>query len=208
MSLRAQGHFRRLPGPDRLRPARFRRRIQRAPRRARSKSIIHSYLVEHPEMLRDIRRTGKEAAAGGKRPAPHGHRAEQGSLFKSAFQGVIGNPKGKITLVELFDYNCGYCKRALGDLVDLMKAEPELRVVLKDFPVLGPDSVEAAQIASAARKQISGDKFWEFHQKLLLTNGHVGTRAGARGRQGHGARHGQAAEGQRRIPRSGAASAD
>jgi protein-disulfide isomerase len=87
---------------------------------------------------------------------------------------VVGNPKGKITLVEFFDYNCGYCKRALADLVSLMKAEPELRVVLKDFPVLGPNSVEAAQVASAARRQISGDKFLEFHQKLLSGHGPVG----------------------------------
>ena len=87
---------------------------------------------------------------------------------------MVGNPKGKITLVEFFDYNCGYCKRALCDLVTLMKAEPELRVVLKDFPVLGPNSVEAALVASAARKQISGDKFFEFHQKLLMGHGPTG----------------------------------
>jgi len=95
-------------------------------------------------------------------------------LYNSSFQAVIGNPNGKITLVEFFDYNCGYCKRALGDLVTLMKSEPELRVVLKDFPVLGPNSVDAALIASAARKQISGDKFFEFHQKLLLGHGPTG----------------------------------
>ena len=96
------------------------------------------------------------------------------NLFNSPFQAVIGNPKGKITLVEFFDYNCGYCKRALGDLVTLMKVGAELRVVLKDFPVLGANSVDAAMIASAARKQISGDKFFDFHQKLLLSHGPIG----------------------------------
>ena len=95
-------------------------------------------------------------------------------MFNSPFNAVAGNPDGKITLVEFFDYNCGYCKRALGDLNNLMKTEPDLRVVLTDFPVLGPESVEAARVAAAVRKQISGAKFFDFHQKLLSSRGHVG----------------------------------
>jgi protein-disulfide isomerase len=73
-----------------------------------------------------------------------------------------------VTLVEFFDYNCGYCKRALSDMLNLMKEDPKLRVVLKEFPVLGPGSVEAAQVAVAVRMQDpSGKKYLEFHQKLL-----------------------------------------
>ena len=138
-------------------------------------AIVHSYLVEHPEVLREVsvelekRQKVEEADLRG-----HAIADNKEALFDSHFQAVVGNPKGKITLVEFFDYNCGYCKRALSDLVNLMKAEPELRVVLKDFPVLGPNSLEAAQVASAARKQITGDKFFEFHQKLLTTHGPVG----------------------------------
>ncbi|WP_374544627.1 DsbA family protein [Rhodoblastus sp.] len=138
-------------------------------------SIIHSYLVDHPEVLREaaVALEKKQALEEGEL---HRRVIEQNrdALFNSTFPGVVGNAKGKITLVEFFDYNCGYCKKALGDLVNLIKSERELRVVLMDFPVLGPDSVEAAQVASAARKQISGDKFFEFHQKLLSTRGHVG----------------------------------
>jgi protein-disulfide isomerase len=137
--------------------------------------IVHSYLLEHPEVLREVsvelekRQKAEEADLRGRAIAENSQ-----ALFNSPFQAVIGNPKGKITLVEFFDYNCGYCKRALSDLVNLVKAEPELRVVLKDFPVLGPNSVEAAQVASAARKQISGEKFFEFHQKLLASHGPIG----------------------------------
>jgi protein-disulfide isomerase len=138
-------------------------------------NIIHSYLLDHPEVLREVSveldKRQKAEEADLHRRAIEENKQE---MFDSSFQAVIGNPKGKITLVEFFDYNCGYCKRALSDLVSLMKAEPELRVVLKDFPVLGPNSVEAAHIASAARKQISGEKFFEFHQKLLSTRGPVG----------------------------------
>jgi protein-disulfide isomerase len=138
-------------------------------------AIVHSYLLEHPEVLREVsvelekRQKAEEADLRG-----HAIADNKQALFDSPFQAVIGNPKGKITLVEFFDYNCGYCKRALSDLVNLVKAEPELRVVLKDFPVLGPNSVEAAQVASAARKQISGEKFFEFHQKLLASHGPIG----------------------------------
>src|SRR4029079_12739470 len=66
------------------------------------------------------------------------------------------------------DYNCGYCKRAMNDMFDLMKNDSKLKVVLKEFPVLGPGSVDAARVAVAARMQDkSGKKYLEFHQKLL-----------------------------------------
>ena len=78
---------------------------------------------------------------------------------------MIGNAQGDVTLVEFFDYNCGYCKRALVDLVELMKGDPKLRVVLKEFPVLGPGSIEAAQVAVAVRMQDkSGKKYLDFHR--------------------------------------------
>ena len=81
---------------------------------------------------------------------------------------VVGNPQGDVTLVEFFDYNCGYCKRAMTDMLDLMKNDPKLKVVLKEFPVLGEGSVEAAQVAAAVRMQDkTGKKYLEFHQKLL-----------------------------------------
>jgi protein-disulfide isomerase len=146
-----------------------------AAQKAEIEATVHSYLVEHPEVLREVsielekRQKVEEADLRSRAIADN-----KQSLFDSPFQAVIGNPKGKITLVEFFDYNCGYCKRALGDLVTLMKSEPELRVVLKDFPVLGANSVDAALVASAARKQISGDKFFDFHQKLLMSHGPVG----------------------------------
>src|SRR5215211_7699854 len=89
-------------------------------------------------------------------------------IFNSPRQVVIGNPKGDVTMVEFFDYNCGYCKRAMTDMLDMMKADPKLRVVLKEFPVLGQGSVEAAQVAVAVRMQDpTGKKYLDFHQKLL-----------------------------------------
>jgi protein-disulfide isomerase len=81
---------------------------------------------------------------------------------------VLGNKDGDVTFVEFFDYNCGYCKRAMADMLDLMKTDPKLKVVLKEFPVLSQGSVEAAQVAVAVRMQDpTGKKYLDFHQKLL-----------------------------------------
>ena len=137
--------------------------------------IIKGYLLEHPEVLRDAitalddREKMAEADARKKALGEMGGKIGEG---EDAF--VIGNPDGKVTLVEFFDYNCGYCKRALGDLDRLMKDNKDLRVVLRDFPILSPSSVDAAIIAGAAHVQFPGDKFWDFHRKLLATRGLVG----------------------------------
>ena len=94
------------------------------------------------------------------------------TIFNSPRQVVIGNPQGDVTFVEFFDYNCGYCKRAMTDMFDLMKNDPKLKVVLKEFPVLGPGSVEAARVAVAVRMQDkTGKKYMDFHQKLLSGRG-------------------------------------
>src|SRR5471032_2977279 len=89
-------------------------------------------------------------------------------IFNSPRGVVLGNKDGDVTFVEFFDYNCGYCKRAMADMLDLMKSDPKLKVVLKEFPVLSQGSVEAAQVAVAVRMQdASGKKYLDFHQKLL-----------------------------------------
>lgn len=137
--------------------------------------VIKDYLMRNPEVLRDalveLQRKEKaaEAAARSKIIADPGS-----ALFKSDNHAVIGNPNGKLVIVEFFDYNCGYCKKAVGDLATLLKTEPELKVILKDFPVLGPKSLEAAEVALAVKKFLKGDKFFDFHQKLLASRGQIG----------------------------------
>ena len=94
------------------------------------------------------------------------------AVYNSPYQVTLGNPQGDVTLVEFFDYNCGYCKRALGDKIELLKSDPKLKIVLKEFPVLGPGSIEAAQVAVAVRMQDkTGKKYFDFHQKLLSLRG-------------------------------------
>ncbi|HSR77481.1 MAG TPA: DsbA family protein [Xanthobacteraceae bacterium] len=132
-------------------------------------SIIREYLVQHPEVLQEaMAELEKRQAAAEAEKAKAAVKNNAQTLFDSSRQVVVGNAQGDVTLVEFFDYNCGYCKRALTDLTDLMKDDSKLRVVLKEFPVLGPGSQEAAQVAIAARMQDkSGKKYFDFHQRLL-----------------------------------------
>ena len=146
-----------------------------AAQRAEIEGVIKDYLLKNPDVIRDVltemerRQKADEEAARVKAVTD---LAPQ--LFNSPRQAVLGNPNGKITLVEFFDYNCGYCKKALDDIAKLVKAEPDLRLVIKDFPVLGPNSVEAAEVATAMRNQAKGDKYWQYHTKLLSTRGQIG----------------------------------
>src|SRR6516164_7324300 len=138
-------------------------------------AFIKDYLVTNPDVLREaieaLDKRDKEVAEAERQKVVVN---QAGALFSSKFQATIGNPKGSATLVEFFDYNCHFCKGALPDVTKLMKDDPNLKLVLKDYPLLGPGSVEAAKVASAARNQLPGDKFWPFHTKLLATHGPVG----------------------------------
>ncbi|HEU5272028.1 MAG TPA: DsbA family protein [Xanthobacteraceae bacterium] len=139
-----------------------------AAQRGEIEQIIKEYLVNHPEVLEEasaeLDKRKQLAEAEKARTEIKNH---SDAIFNSPHQVTIGNAKGDVTLVEFFDYNCGYCKRALADLTSIMKEDSKLRVVLKEFPVLGPGSVEAARVAVAVRMQDSGKKYFDFHQRLL-----------------------------------------
>lgn len=137
--------------------------------RGEIESIIKNYLVAHPEVLEEMSAelTKRQAVAEAEK---HQAAVKKNAdvIFNSPRGVTVGNRDGDVTFVEFFDYNCGYCKHAMTDMLALMKSDPKLRVVLKEFPVLGPGSVEAAQVAVAVRMQDpSGKKYLDFHQKLL-----------------------------------------
>jgi protein-disulfide isomerase len=137
--------------------------------RSEIERIVKEYLLSHPELLQEVmaelekRQTLAEAEKN--RAAVKEHSA---TIFSSPRQVTLGNPQGDVTVVEFFDYNCGYCKRAMADMLDLLKNDGKIKFVLKEFPVLGEGSVQAAQVAAAVRMQDKGGKkYLEFHQKLL-----------------------------------------
>jgi protein-disulfide isomerase len=144
------------------------------PQRGEIEKIVRDYLIAHPEVLQEAMaelEKRQTAAESEKHQAAVKSNAKE--LFSSPNQVTLGNPNGNVTFVEFFDYNCGYCKRAMEDMLTLLK-DPKLKVVLKEFPVLGPGSVVAAQVAVAVRMQDpTGKKYLEFHQKLLGGRGHA-----------------------------------
>ena len=132
-------------------------------------AIVKAYLLAHPQVLQDamdaLDKQQKQADAD---KAKATIKSQNATIFNSPHQVVLGNPQGNVTMVEFFDYNCAFCKRALPDMMELLKSDSNLKFVLKEFPVLGPGSVEAAHVAVAARMQDpTGKKYIEFHQKLL-----------------------------------------
>jgi protein-disulfide isomerase len=141
--------------------------------RTEIQKIIREYLIAHPEVLQEaIAELEKKQSVAEAEKHKNAVKENAEALFNSTRHVVVGNAQGDVNLVEFFDYNCGYCKRAMSDKIELMKADPKLRVILKEFPVLGPGSVEAAKVAVAVRMQDkTGKKYLDFHQKLLMGRG-------------------------------------
>jgi protein-disulfide isomerase len=144
--------------------------------------IVKNYMIAHPEavgqILAELLKHRPAASTGAAAPTgPNTKSADErsaavadnaGPLFTSPHQVTLGNPDGTVTLVEFFDYSCGYCKRALPDMLTLLKDDSKLKIVLKEFPILGPGSAEAARVAIAVRMQDPGGrKYLAFHQELL-----------------------------------------
>ncbi|MGX1099133.1 DsbA family protein [Amorphus sp. MBR-141] len=136
-------------------------------------SIVRSYLLANPEVLEEaftaLQERRREAESVAQRDAV-GENKE--ALFNSPRQAVLGNPDGDVTLVEFFDYNCGYCRQAAQDLDKLISENPNLKVVLKEFPVLGPPSVEASQVGIAVN-EVAPERYGEFHDALLASESRV-----------------------------------
>ena len=129
--------------------------------------IVRDYLLKNPELLVEVQAALDAKQKEEQRIAALGVITKAKSeIFNSSFDGVVGNPNGKVTIVEFYDYNCGFCKRAIEDMRALTKADPDLRFVLKEFPILGPDS-QKASVVSMAFHLMMPEKYGEFHNALL-----------------------------------------
>ncbi|MEM9221474.1 MAG: DsbA family protein [Pseudomonadota bacterium] len=134
-------------------------------------TIVREYLLANPEVLEEAftaLQTRRQEAEEEARTASL--VAYRDALEASPHDAVIGNPEGDVTLVEFFDYNCGFCRRAMDDLNTLMEEDPNLRVVLKEFPVLGQQSMEAAAV-SISVNQLHPEAYGEFHERLMRVHG-------------------------------------
>ena len=133
--------------------------------------IVREYLLDNPEILLEMSQTleAKQKDAEAKqREAAMAANADQ--IFRSPHDHVAGNAEGDVTIVEFFDYNCGWCKKGFPEVVSLIEKDKNLRVVLKEFPIFGGDSDYAAKAAIAAGKQ---GKYWELHSALFTHEGKI-----------------------------------
>ncbi len=141
--------------------------------RSEVEGIIRNYLIANPEIIRDaITELQRRQDAAEQLAQTKTIDDSADLIFASKRQVVLGNPEGKVTLVEFFDYNCTYCRRAEADIKKLIATEPNLRIVLKQFPVLGPGSVEAAKVA-VALQMTAPEKYADFHDAMLEEPGQV-----------------------------------
>ncbi|MDO8289397.1 MAG: DsbA family protein [Parvibaculum sp.] len=131
--------------------------------------IVRDYIVAHPEVLIEAMTSldAKEAAAK-KKVQDSAISKNRDAIFNDPTSFVAGNPKGDVTIVEFFDYNCGYCKRAVQPLLDTVAKDGKVRLVLKELPILGPSSVTASHAALAAHRQ---GKYMELYKALYAHKG-------------------------------------
>jgi protein-disulfide isomerase len=143
--------------------------------KAEIERIIHDYLVENPEVLvkafEELERRHDDAKLAQTQAALAEHAK---ALYSDPADYVAGNPEGDVTIVEFFDYRCGYCKRSFEPLMDFVKKDGNVRLVLKEFPILGPSSLEAAKAAMAAKKQ---GRYMEMHAGLYAHKGDLDSAA-------------------------------
>ena len=134
--------------------------------KAAIEGIVRAYLLENPELMVEVFAELEKKEAQRKAESGSAAIAEnRDALFNNAADHVAGNPQGDVTIVEFFDYRCPFCRKARTELMAALAADPNVRLVLKEFPILGPVSREASLAALASRKQ--GDRYWDYHEKML-----------------------------------------
>ncbi|MCA0399781.1 MAG: DsbA family protein [Proteobacteria bacterium] len=148
---------------------------QTPPDKAAIEAIVKEYLLKNPEIIQEAmveleRRQKEEELKAVKRITAD----PKSPLYASEHHTVVGNPNGDVTLVEFFDFNCGFCKRGLADVQKILDTDKNVRVVLKEFPILSPGSRDASVVALALREQFDKDKLWKFHADLMNTRGAIG----------------------------------
>lgn len=132
-------------------------------------AIVREYLLKNPEILLEMQQAFEAKMAKSRAETMRKSlKANASMLFGGGGQPVIGNPKGDVTVVEFFDYNCGFCRRAIPHLARLIESDKNVKVVFQELPIFGKDSEDASRVALAAAKQ---GKYWDVHKALLETPG-------------------------------------
>lgn len=135
--------------------------------RAAMEDFVRNFILDNPEVLMEsVNRFRSEEQKKQEEGSVNVLKENMGFLAAGKHP-EIGNPKGDVTVVEFFDYNCGYCKHALKAVQELTEKDKNVRVVFMEFPILSPASTVASKWAVAANMQ---GKYWAFHQATLESN--------------------------------------
>ena len=132
---------------------------------------VREYLLQNPEVIMEALQILQERQRAAEAEGLKRTIAERSDeILNDPDAPVGGNPAGDVTLVEFFDYNCPYCRRVAPTVVELEETDPDLRLVYKEFPILGPGSQFAARAALASRKQ---GKYVAFHNAVMQASEQV-----------------------------------
>jgi protein-disulfide isomerase len=141
------------------------------PDKAAVEKIVRDYLMEHPEVIIEAVEAFKQRAAEAERlAAEQAVKSRASDIYRDPASPVGGNPKGDVVVVEFFDYRCGVCKNVHPSVTKLLADDPGIKIVYKEWPILGPESVFAARAALASRAQ---GKYLPFHNALMETRGRL-----------------------------------
>ncbi|WP_238366100.1 DsbA family protein [Mesobacterium pallidum] len=135
---------------------------------------IRAYLLDNPEVIMEavqvLEQRDAQAQAANDQTLV---QVNAEALFDDGFSWVGGNPEGDVTVVEFLDYRCGYCRKAQPELEELVESDGNIRLIIKEFPILGPDSLTSSRFAIAV-KQVAGDEAYaSVHDALMALNGEV-----------------------------------
>lgn len=136
-----------------------------AEQRRAIEQVVREYLIGHPEVLVEIskeleQRQQAQLAETQKQTIVD----KKSDIFKAPVDYVLGNANGNVAVVEFFDYNCAWCKRAVDEVSRLSKSDTNIRIVMKELPIFGDDSTYAAKAAMAS---VAQGKYWDFHLALM-----------------------------------------
>lgn len=140
-----------------------------AVQRKELESLFRDFLLNNPEVLLEAQNAleAKMDKIQTERMAV-ALKEHAGELFRPASSPIVGNAKGDVPVIEFFDYNCGFCKKALSEVTQLVDKDKKVRIIMKEFPILAKGSEEASRVALAAKLQ---GKYWEFHRAMLEHQG-------------------------------------
>jgi protein-disulfide isomerase len=142
--------------------------------RAAFRAEVRAYLMENPEVLMEVigvlEQRQAEAEAASDIALVQSHAAE---IFNDPASWVGGNPEGDITVVEFVDYRCGYCRKAHDEVAELVRSDGNIRLVLKEFPILGEESLLSSKFAIAVLQTAGPEAYARAHEALITLRGNA-----------------------------------